>query len=68
MLVVVGPVELAPVQTSVIDAVAVPALKYVDLAVGGPLEGVFGQHPVCWPDTFRHGWENCCCEVAARSR
>lgn len=42
MLVVVLAVEVAPVETRVVYAVAVPRLEDVDFAVIGPLEGIFG--------------------------
>lgn len=48
-------VEVAPVQTGVVLAVAVPGLEDVDFAVGGPVEGVLREHPVGGPDSFGAG-------------
>ena len=58
MLVPVLAVEVAPMQTSVVDSIAVPRFHYVDFAILGPLEGVFRQQPKGRPDTSGHRRRN----------
>jgi hypothetical protein len=58
MLVPVLAVEVAPMQTSVVDSIAVPRFHDVDFAILGPLEGVFRQQPESRPDTSGHRRRN----------
>ena len=52
-------VVVAPMETGVVHAVAVPALEDVDFAVGGPGKWVVGEQPVGGPDAFCDGGEDC---------
>lgn len=44
---------VSPVETRVILHIAVPCLRYVNLAVSGPREWLLREKPECRPDTRR---------------
>lgn len=67
MLVVVWAVEVAPMEATVVYAVAIPGLEDVDFAVSRPLKGVFWEHPVGGPDAFCDGGQDGGGQIAARA-
>lgn len=66
LVLVLGSVE-PPVQAGVIDAVAVPGLRDVDLPVSRPREGLERQQPESRPNSARAGQRERCDQAASRA-
>ena len=68
VLVMIFGIVVTPMQARVIDALALPALADIHLAIVRPLERILGQQPICRPHALGTRRQDGSSEVAARPR